>query len=110
MSNEIKGVSGTFRRVSELASAVRSPRGVAGALRAAGGVAALGDSVAFTQTVAKLRAIEAQLATVPIVDPNRVSDIRQAMTNGSYHVAYVTVADKLTGFEYQRNASFGSLA
>ncbi len=105
MSNEIKGVSDTFRQVSKLASSVRSPRGVDGTHRLPqGGV----DSVALTQTVARLQAIEAQLASIPVVDTGRVSGIRQAMNDGDYQVAYATVADKLMGFEYQRHASMGA--
>lgn len=59
------------------------------------------DTVSLTDTAARLRTLESNLAQLPVVDPQRVDTIRQAIQNGSYEVNPKRIAAKMTGFEQQ---------
>ena len=54
-----------------------------------------GDTVSLTGTAAKLRSLEEQLATQPVVDAQRVDSIRRAIANGTYEINPQRVADKM---------------
>jgi negative regulator of flagellin synthesis FlgM len=57
------------------------------------------DSVSLTDAAARLRRLEAALADHPVVDKQRVADIRQALADGSYQTDPERVADKLLALE-----------
>jgi len=57
------------------------------------------DTVSLTETSAQLRSIESSLASLPVVDTQRVESIKQAIADGSYQVDAQAVADKLIDFE-----------
>jgi len=57
------------------------------------------DTVSLTETSAQLRSLESSLASLPVVDTQRVESIKQAIADGSYQVDAQTVADKLIDFE-----------
>ena len=57
------------------------------------------DTVSITDTSAQLRSIESSLASLPVVDTQRVESIKQAIADGSYQVDSQTIADKLIDFE-----------
>ena len=67
--------------------------------RAAGGTAGTGDQVTLTGTAARLRAIEQQLARVPVVDLERVQSMQDAIKSGEYRVDPQRVADKMIELE-----------
>jgi negative regulator of flagellin synthesis FlgM len=57
------------------------------------------DSVSLTDAAARLQRLEAALANHPVVDKQRVADIRQALADGSYRTNPERVADKLLALE-----------
>ena len=57
------------------------------------------DTVSLTETSAQLRSIESSLASLPVVDTQRVESIKQALADGSYQVDAGSIADKLINFE-----------
>ncbi len=59
------------------------------------------DKISLTATATRLKALEAQLAKLPVVDNNRVGDVQRALANGTYSVNAERVAGKLIAFERQ---------
>jgi negative regulator of flagellin synthesis FlgM len=55
----------------------------------------VGESVSFTSTAAELLSLENQLRELPGVDQQRVDDIRQAISNGSYEIDAGRIVDSL---------------
>lgn len=60
-----------------------------------------GDSVSITQTAQQLNELHDALAKVPVVDGQRVEQLRAAIDEGRYQVDPMRVADKLLRFEEQ---------
>ncbi|MDD4912280.1 MAG: flagellar biosynthesis anti-sigma factor FlgM [Sideroxydans sp.] len=52
-------------------------------------------SVHLGSTTAQLRSMESSLASTPIVDAKKVSEIKQAISDGRFQVNSGVVADKL---------------
>lgn len=61
------------------------------------------DSVSLTPTAQLLRDATARVASEPVVDPQRVSSMREAVQNGSFEIDPVRVADKMAGMEQSLN-------
>ena len=57
------------------------------------------DTVELTDTAAKLRALEARLAELPVVDEDRVAALRTAIAEGRYDVDPGDIAAKLVELE-----------
>lgn len=57
--------------------------------------AAAGEKVELSSLSATLQQAEAAMAEVPIVDQNRVDEIKQAMSDGNFKVDAEKVADGL---------------
>ena len=57
------------------------------------------DTVSLTETSAQLRSIESSLASLPVVDTQRVEAIKLAIADGSYQVDSTSIADKLIDFK-----------
>lgn len=64
------------------------------------------DIVNLTDTAQRLRALEKSVASLPVVDSQRVDAVKKALADGTYQVKPERVADKLVGFE---NALSGKL-
>ena len=62
--------------------------------------AAPGDSVSLTQAGLQLAQMEKQLAQQPMVDSQRVEQIRQKLQSGNYTIDPARIANKLLGFEF----------
>jgi negative regulator of flagellin synthesis FlgM len=58
-----------------------------------------GDRVVLTDTASKLRASEQSIAATPVVDTQRVAQVRQTIEDGSYEVSPERIADKFMQFE-----------
>lgn len=63
----------------------------------AGGAA--GDSVSLTQAGMQLAQMEQKLAGQPVVDTQRVQQLRQKLESGGYQIDPARVADKLLRLE-----------
>lgn len=58
-----------------------------------------GDTVALTDGVRRLANLEGSIKDLPVVDANRVEQLREAIDSGSYQVDPTKVADKLLDVE-----------
>jgi negative regulator of flagellin synthesis FlgM len=54
-----------------------------------------GTSVHLGSTTAQLRSIESSMASTPLVDANKVAEIKQAIAEGRFQVNSGVVADRL---------------
>lgn len=57
------------------------------------------DTVSLTDTAANLQSLENTIAELPVVDSQRVEEIRSAISNGEYEVNPANIADKLLELE-----------
>jgi negative regulator of flagellin synthesis FlgM len=61
------------------------------------------DSVSLTDTAARLQKLENTIAELPVVDSQRVEDIRSAISNGEYEVDPGRIAEKMVSFDSELN-------
>jgi negative regulator of flagellin synthesis FlgM len=54
-----------------------------------------GTSVHLGTTTAQLHTIESSMANTPVVDPKKIAEIKQAITEGRFQVNSEVVADRL---------------
>lgn len=52
-------------------------------------------SVSLGSTATQLHSMESSMASTPVVDTNKVNEIKQAISQGRFHVNSGVVADKL---------------
>lgn len=57
------------------------------------------DKVSLTDTATQLQSLKQTLADAPIVDNDRVSAIKAAIAEGSYHVDPAELANNMINFE-----------
>ena len=57
------------------------------------------NDVSLTDTASKLRELEAKVANQPVVDTQRVENVKQAIADGSYRVNASRTAEKMAEFE-----------
>lgn len=97
MSIDIKNLSQTQPRASGDGRAVSDGRGTRGgdAGAATATSRSTGDQVTLTDTARRLSDLTQTASAQPAVDSQRVSEIRQAIADGSYQVNAERVADKL---------------
>lgn len=57
------------------------------------------ETVSLTETAAQLQTLTLELQSLPVVDSQRVENVRQALHNGSFEVNEERVAEKLTQLE-----------
>ncbi|MCP4429526.1 MAG: flagellar biosynthesis anti-sigma factor FlgM [Gammaproteobacteria bacterium] len=57
------------------------------------------DTVSLSDDAVQLGKVEHSVATTPVIDTQRVEQLKQAIANGSYEVDAGKVADKLMQFE-----------
>ncbi len=98
MSSDIKGVSESLSQVSEIASKARSAQSVDPSQRTSG-VESATDAVSFTETASRMRELEGSLRSVPVVDTQRVNEVKQAVADGTYEVSAARIAEKMIKFE-----------
>ena len=57
------------------------------------------DRVSLTDTARQLQDLEAQVASQPVVDSQRVNAVRDAIDNGTFTVDPARIADKMISLE-----------
>lgn len=100
MSMEINGTRnptpGEMAEANKSAASGKTPGDATGAPTA---TVSAGDTFSLTDKAAQLRALEAQIATLPVVDAQRVQDVQHSLSTGTYEVEPARVADKMLQFE-----------
>lgn len=61
------------------------------------------DSVSLTDTAARLQNLETTIAELPVVDSQRVEDIRSAIANGEYDANPERIAEKMLRLDAEVN-------
>lgn len=98
MSNDIKSSGLLVGNGSHAGSRIKDkPAG--GSQRPEGEAPLRPDSVSVTDTASRLLQIEDQLSTMPVVNDQRVAEIKQAIAEGSYKIDPERIAEKLIRFE-----------
>jgi negative regulator of flagellin synthesis FlgM len=67
------------------------------------GSSSAADSVSLTDTAARLQKLESTIAELPVVDAQRVEDIRRAIASGDYQANPTRIAEKMLGFDAELN-------
>lgn len=80
-------------------SQVQASHGEATAHQQETGTPSTVDTVSLTDTSMKLRSLENRIESLPVVDSQRVEDIRHSVENGTYAVDAENIASKLVGSE-----------
>lgn len=57
------------------------------------------DKLSLTSTAVQLKALEDQIAELPVVDTQRVQEVQRSLATGSFQIDPAQVADKLLSFE-----------
>ena len=57
------------------------------------------DSVNITGQAGKINQLIEQMKSSPVVDPDRVSPVKEKLTKGDYQIKYEQVANKMLDFE-----------
>lgn len=57
------------------------------------------DKLSLTSSAQQLRALEEQVAELPVVDTQRVQEVQRAIATGSFQIDPAKVADKMLQFE-----------
>jgi negative regulator of flagellin synthesis FlgM len=89
-------IDGNLRSIQSGSVSESQPRGAkAGTAGNAHGAAPGGPRVELSPLGSQLAGIEASLADVPVVDIQRVAEIKQAIADGKFKVNPDVIADKL---------------
>jgi len=83
------------KRITPPAAAKVSPTKSEGTGKASAPAAGGSDSLALTESSTRLRALEAQLASVDVADIGKVEAVKAALANGTFAVDAELVADRL---------------
>ncbi len=65
------------------------------------------DEVSLTDTAAKLRELEVKIANQPVVDTQKVENIKKAIADGTYRINVSRTADKMVEFESLLSSKIG---
>ena len=97
--NNITGFQGTQAQRNSESSQVQVARGEPAAHQQETGTPSTVDTVSLTDTSAKLQSLENKIASLPVVDSQRVEDIRQSVENGTYDINAKMIASKMVESE-----------
>jgi len=99
MSIEINGLDNPRTQGSDPTQAASQPEAAGGQAPQPADSARAGDTVNLTDAAQQLSRLESQIREQPVVDTQRVEQVRQAINDGSYQVDPRGVAQKLMQFE-----------
>jgi len=57
------------------------------------------DSVNITSQAGQISKLVEQMKSAPVIDPDRVSPVKEKLSNGKYKIEYQQVANKMLDFE-----------
>jgi len=97
--NNITGFQGAQAQRNSENSQVEVSRGDPAAHQQETGTPSTVDTVSLTDTSMKLQSLENRIESLPVVDSQRVEDIRQSVEDGSYRVDAKNIAGKMVESE-----------
>jgi len=99
MSIEINGLDGPRPHGSDPSQAASQTDAKSAQTPQPADAGRAGDTVDLTDAAQQLARLESQIREQPVVDSQRVAEVRQAINDGSYQVDARGVAQKLMQFE-----------
>jgi len=99
MNIDIKNLPPSSLKGLEEASQVKVDRGKPGRDQQGTGSTAGQDTVSLTDTAARMRSLENTVSTMPVVDSQRVAEIKQAIMEGTYEINPERIAEKMLDME-----------
>lgn len=97
--NNITAFQGSQAQRNSENSQVQVARGDLAAHQQETGTPSTIDTVSLTDTSMKLRSIENRIESLPVVDSQRVEDVRRSVADGTYAIDAETIASKLVDSE-----------
>ena len=99
MTNNINGLTNSHATAVGDSSRLASSQSSGGEAQKAADARPSQDTVNLTETGKQLSKLESQLQSVPVVDTQRVDNVKHAVNDGSYEINPAQVAHKLLQFE-----------
>ncbi len=103
MAIEISGLSGRAVQDGVDPSAVTGTQARQGTVGGAGPAGTTSDRVSLTSSATLLQDLEKEVATMPVVDTQRVEAVQMSLATGTFEVDPGRTADKLIEFEFALN-------
>jgi len=101
MAIELAGLTSTCAQTSGESSNVLVARTEPTAAQQATGSSQTAETVTLSDFAQQLRSLQSNLGSVPVVDTQRVEQVKQSLINGSYDFNSDRVAAKYLQFETQ---------
>ena len=99
MNIDIKNLPNSSLKGPEEPSQIRVGRGEPGRSQQHTGSSAGQDTISLTDTAARMRNLENTVASMPVVDSQRVAEIKQAIVEGTYEINPERIAEKMLDME-----------
>ncbi len=99
MNIDIKNLPNASLNGSEESSQIRTGRGEPSRSQQRTGSSAGQDTISLTDTAARMRSLENTVASMPVVDSQRVAEIKQAIVEGTYEINPERIAEKMLDME-----------
>ena len=97
--NNITAFQGSQAQRNSENSQVQVSRGEPAAHQQETGTPSTVDTVSLTDTSMKLRSLENRIESLPVVDSQRVEDVRRSVADGTYAIDAESIASKLVDSE-----------
>lgn len=103
MAIEITGLSSSYTQTSSESSKVLVGRTEPTAAQKATGSPQTAETVTLSEFAQQLHGLKSSLGSVPVVDIQRIEQVKQSLINGSYDFNSDRVAAKYMQFETRRS-------
>lgn len=97
--NSITGFQGAQAQRNSENSQVQVSRGEPSVHQQETGTPSTVDTVSLTDTSMRLQSLENRISSLPVVDSQRVEDLRYAVENGTYSTDAKSIASKMVESE-----------
>lgn len=97
--NNLSNNTSQTGRTSEQKSAKMTPAGTEGKTGPSDKVTLKQDSVSLTDHSVRIKTLEDQIARLPIIDTQKVEQIRNSLSNGTFEFNSERIAEKLISYE-----------
>jgi negative regulator of flagellin synthesis FlgM len=58
-----------------------------------------GDTIVLTESARQIQQLEKQLGSIPVVDAEKVAEVRENLNSGNYLISSERIAEKFTRYE-----------